>query len=347
MHGFCISDDEQTVKFVLPQPFRGTLTLTIHKYAQGPLGQRRRIFMKRTLGGIALISLLAAAPVLAADYREDGSGLRPAYPDDWQAGEDNPLRFEAGLRYWYSLGEQWSELGGETFSTKDTSHILEGHFRIDDDYTSTFLKGQAGYAGLVSGEYQADGARVGSFEGGQVGYAGADFGWTPLGTEQFRLGLLAGYQFHRESPDRNRLDVDSIVGLNIHELRLGVTGHADFGMFDIDAEVAAIPYAYAEGTTAQRIIPDVNYGTFTANRQVIAATGALYGAHGQVMLGFHPTENLTVRVGGRAWVLSGPSSMTVREFNASDPDTYAYSDQALSGFYLLRYGALAELTGRF
>nr|WP_314261231.1 hypothetical protein [uncultured Devosia sp.] len=298
------------------------------------------------LGTVALSSLLAAVPTLAADWMAS-PGIRTSYPTNWEHSDANPLKYEAGLRYWYSLGEQWAELAGDTYSTEDTTHILEAHFRIDDLSTSTFVKGQAAYGAVTSGDYVTDGQSVATFEGGQIGAVGADFGWTPFGNENATIGFLAGYQYHKESPDRNRLDIEHIDGLNIQELRLGVTGRADFGMFDINAELVAIPYAFAHGATAERPFADTLMQGVNVNRSSLIATGALYGASGQLMLGYHPSDNLTFRVGGRAWLLTGPSSLQAKYWDAATPESYLYSDTPLSGFSLLRYGALAELTGRF
>lgn len=304
--------------------------------------------MKRSpSGAIAMLALAAAAPTLAADYPMFGA-MRPSYDNGWEQSTENPLRMEAGLRYWYSLGEQSAEIGGNSYDTNDRSHILEGHLRIDDDYTSTFLKGQAGYAVYTTGDHNTNVGVPSPFEGGQIGYAGADFGYTPFGNETFRFGALVGYQYNRESPDRNRYDVQNVDGLNLHSLRLGVTAHADINeMFDIDAEIAAIPYAYGYGASAEIPMADTIIQGVTVNRTRTETSGALYGASGQIMIGFHPTENLTIRVGGRAWLLEGPSSSRQKWWEASTPDSYLYSDQSLNGFSLLRYGALAELTGRF
>jgi hypothetical protein len=300
--------------------------------------------MQRVLLGATLV-LCTTASVFSADYPI----LRPSYEPGWEVNSEESLRFEAGLRYWYAWGSQHSQVGsGTTYDTRDRSHILEGHLRIDDDYTATFLKGQAGFAAVINGEHEAGNNAPNSFEGGQIGYVGADLGWTPLGTDSASFGGLVGYQFTRESPDRNRLDVENVDGLNIHALRLGVTGKADLGsMFDIEAEAVAIPYAYAHGATAEIPFATTPVQGINVNRRNTTATGALYGASGQVMLGVHPTENLTLRVGGRAWYLTGPNSAREKMWEASTPESYIYSDTELNGFSLFRYGLLAELTGRF
>jgi hypothetical protein len=306
--------------------------------------------MPRSLSCVfAIAALSVVTPSLAADYN-DYPDLRPSYPNDWATDESNPLRFEAGVRYWYSVGKQTSELGigGSTFSTTDYSHILEGHFRIDDDSTDTFVKGQAGYAVVTNGEHSTDVGVPQDFTGGQIGYLGSDFGWMPLGDGGVKFGALVGYEFKRESPDRNRFDVQNIDGLNIHALRHGITRHPDLSdMFDIDAELVAMPYAYATGATAEVGMSPTTIGGLLVNRGNSVATGALYGGSAQVMLGIHPTENMTIRVGGRGWLLDGPSSMREKYWNSSNPSTYVYSDDLLSGFSLVRYGLMAELTGRF
>lgn len=300
------------------------------------------------LSALVLLSSAATQQVLAADY---GAlpGLRPSYPDQWQHSEENPLRFEAGLRYWYAIGQQSAELGGDTYNTTDYSHIPEVHLRIDDDFTSSFVKAQAGYAAVVSGEHKAGTNAPSSFSGGHIGYVGGDFGYMPFGNDAFKVGGLIGYQYLLDSPDRNRLDVEHISGLHVHMLRLGLTGRANLGEFaDIEAEAVAIPYAYASGSSAEMPIPaTVLPGGINVNRLSTEASGAMYGASGQVMVGFHPTESLTIRAGGRAWYLTGPASYRQKRWDAAAPNTYVYNDTPLNAFSLLRYGALLEVTGRF
>lgn len=294
---------------------------------------------------ILTITLLGfASSAMAADYPE----LRPSYPNHWENTEDNPLRFEVGLRYWYAVGQQESQIGGNTYNTTDYSHIPEVHLRIEDDYTSSFLKANAGYAAVVSGKHTAGTNAPSDFSGGHIGYIGADYGYTPFGNDSVKVGGLIGYQYLLDSPDRNRLDVQHINGLNVHMLRLGLTGRANINEFaDIEAEAVAIPYAYASGATAEIPFADTMVQGMNVNRRSTEATGAMYGASGQVMVGFHPTENLTVRVGGRAWYLTGPASARQKQWDAATPESYLYSDTSLKAFSLLRYGALVELTGRF
>lgn len=300
--------------------------------------------MKRfALSALTILSSVLASGVYAADYGIMPD-LRPAYPNHWETNQDDPLRFEAGLRYWYAVGQQESQIGGTTYNTTDYSHIPEVHLRIDDDYTSSFLKANAGYAAVVSGKHTAGTNSPADFSGGHIGYVGADYGYAPFGNDALKVGGLIGYQYLLDSPDRNRLDVEGINSLNVHMLRLGVTARANIIEFaDVEAEAVAIPYAYASGVTADMVIP----GGGPYDRRNAEASGAMYGASGQVMVGFHPTENLTVRAGGRAWYLTGPASGRQREWNSATPQNYIYSNQAFNAFSLFRYGGLLEVTGRF
>lgn len=289
--------------------------------------------------------LILAVPALGADY-PSFPDLRPSYPG---VLEETPLRFETGVRYWYSWGGQTVGIAGETYTTSDRSHVLEAHFRIDDDLTDSFVKGQAGYAFMIDGNHSSsvDPGQY-SFSGGQVGYVTGDFGWTPFGNDSIRVGALTGYQFLRESPDRNLLDVDHFDGLNIHALRLGVTAHANLGgMFDVDAELVGVPYAYAHGATADLPSADEIVQGVTVNRSNMEVTGALFGASGQIMVGIHPTENLTLRFGGRASMLTGNASVTNKQWNVATPEQFLYNSAPLDSLSLVRFGVLAELTGRF
>ena len=351
--------------------------------------------MSRSIpGAVAMLALIAATPTLAADYQE----LRPSYPENWEATADNQLKFEAGIRYWYSKGGQDavfpSAFGDTNLSVRDTAHIGEVHARVDDPVTQTYLKVYGGLGFASSGNYSlvqpgiADtNAALGS--NGRVGYAIGDFGWLPFGTTEngVAVGGLVGYQYWNDSPAIGRGNyavVDSAAdvswtpgsgtytlgfdsqtdNLDIHALRLGLSAQADINdMFDIRAEAAAIPYAWVTGTLGPHEVPTQSAGGtsyYKASATTVSGTG--YGAAGELMLGVHPTENLTLRFGGRAWYVGGTLDATYKQAAITDPvDT----DPATPGFeqgptvatqnlifqsqlaQVFRYGALFELTGRF
>lgn len=94
--------------------------------------------------------------------------------------------------------------------------------------------------------------------------------------------------------------------VDIHALRLGLAGKAELGTFaDISGELVAMPIGWMTGTMGA-------YGvsSFGANPTYIMSSpttvnGFGYGAAAEVMLGIHPTDNMTIRVGGRAQYMQG------------------------------------------
>ncbi|GLQ55149.1 hypothetical protein [Devosia nitrariae] len=339
------------------------------------------------IAAVSTLALCLAAPGLAADYGMYPE-LRPAYPNQWALPEDDPLRFEAGLRYWYSWGEQDFDVGPLNQSTSDTTHSGEAHFRIDDDSTQSYVKGYAGYAFLMEGDYSTT-VSSGSIANGRLGYVGADFGYMPFGNEVGSVGGLIGYLYWNDSPNAGRnsftaadssadiawtegspfynLGFDSEANnLDIHALRLGLTGRAEISdMIDITAEVAAVPYAHVSGNLGN-VLMDSASGPFTGNNVFLSSPvnveGMGYGAMGEVMVGFKPTENMALRVGGRAWYLQGQTEATystVSVIGPADSDADGDLDQAPTlteqgyittqdnPFSLFRYGLLAELSVTF
>lgn len=320
-------------------------------------------------GAIAILALFAAAPALAADAPD----LRPAYPGDWEPMDDS-IRYEFGSRYWYSWGNQDAEfpvvvggvpLGNVTLSSRDQTHIGELHGKIEDTYTQTYVSGKAGLGFSTTGTYSIAPASSGDIGPRSViGYAGGDFGWLPWGTmdEGFAFGGLVGYQYWKDAPDIGQGQVGTAFGgpggtpsafgpakddFDIHALRLGVKGQANFDMFDIQAEVAAIPYAHVTGSLGGSGSQGFNFGpagTFY-ERAPTTLSGRGYGVMAETMVGFHPTENLTVRVGGRAWYLEG--ALDAKFHPSAGGGSLPTMDLSSNFARIFRYGALFELTGRF
>lgn len=323
--------------------------------------------MKRSLkGAVAILAMLGAAPALAADYPE----MRPAYPESWQNPDDD-LRFEFGTRYWMSWGAQDAgftavsggvTLGDVGVSTRDQTHFGEVHGKIEDLSTQTYLSGKAGLGLSTSGTYSLTPSSSGSIgRNSSIGYVGADFGWLPFGEldKGFAFGGLIGYQYWKDAPDigSGQYTTSNPGGtptsfaaakddFDIHALRLGVKGQAEYQQFDIQAEVAAVPYAAISGTLGGNSPTGYTFGsTNFQERAPTTLSGHGYGVMAESMVGFHPTENLTLRVGGRAWYLEG-------QLDAKFSSNVGGADQATlnlpSNFArIFRYGALFELTGRF
>lgn len=351
--------------------------------------------MLRTASSLAalLAASCAVAPAAAADWDDWGSfrGSSWVEPKDWtEAGDQtDSLGFEFGTRYWYSMGSQDMTAGGGSFGSEDTTHLLEGHLRIEDARTNTFVKGLAGYSMVISGSYDSDG-ELGNVVDGKVGYAGADIGYMAFGGTRPMEGFgpLVGYLFWNDSPNTTRasfttatsadditwsdttgdwsIPFDSVPNdLNIHALRLGLQGRAKLGeQIDVTGEVAAVPYAKVSGTLGSYSTPTIPGPTSTTvQSSPTSVDGWGYGAMAEGFVGFHPSENLTFRLGGRAWYLQGTvettfDRATIVHPSDSDPlepppfdtgPTFANQGfiEASNPFSLFRYGLLAELTYRF
>ncbi len=333
------------------------------------------------LGTTAIASLLAASPTPAADYIGGYQDIRPAYTQEWGMEEDS-LEFEAGVRYWYSLGQQEHNIGSysETMNTKTSSG--EVFARVNDTLTNSYVEAFGGYGIAHDGDYSNNFASDVDLPAARLGYLGADFGWLPLGSDTASFGFVTGYQYTNDSPDTGRANFttaetsadiswspsspgwdvgfDSEVNnFDVHALKLGLAGKFDGGGFDITGEAAAIPYAWVSGTYGAFEAPGQSGTVLQASAAEINGFG--YGASGKLMVGFHPTENLTIRVGGRASYMQGQydatwdtATITPPQPNGTSPETYSpptLSTQRFiidnNPFSMLRYGGLLELTGRF
>lgn len=236
---------------------------------------------------------------------------------------------------------------------------------------------------------------------GHIGYLGADLGWNAIGDNNGSgAGILLGYQYWNDSLNTGRnnyttlsagdtVDYNSVTGqttipgdsepnsVNIHAMRLGVQGKAKLGdFFDISAEVAGIPYASVSGTvgyddpefsTAEydqeaQFPYEGTFGNISSMRSsATTIDGWGYGAQAEAWLGVHPTENITVRFGGRASYLQGTVDSTYTRAYISDPTqsvspgpydqdpvvTEAGVIETANPFSMFRYGLLAELTYAF
>lgn len=366
--------------------------------------------MFRVATSAALIALLTA-PAVAADWDQDwspgASYMRGGYsnePKEWSGlNGDDGIAFEFGTRYWYSWGAQNFDIGGATASTADTAHSGELHLRIDDYASRSYVKGLAGYSIAINGTYD-DPSGPGTINDGHVGYAGADFGWNAFGDGQGSgMGLLLGYLYWNDSPRTDRANFTTATSgadigfdpdtgftslpfdstdndLNINALRLGVSGRAKLGdMFDISGELAAVPYAAVGGVMGGIGMTPVTCGPLgnicLVGSSPTSVNGWGYGAMGELMVGVTPVENLTFRVGGRAWYLQGTvdaefSVATIGDPTDSNPPTVgpapdfevtpnapnfdtppSFSNQGVistaNPFSLFRFGLLAEVTYSF
>lgn len=327
-------------------------------------------------------------------------GAYSTEPKDWteMGDESDGIHLETGLRYWYSWGSQNFDTSGGTTSSEDNAHTLEAFIRVEEDATATWAQALVGYSVAING---TTGVLSGDIQDGEIGYAGADFGWNAFNDGQGNgLGGLVGYMYWNNSPDTGRnnfttatssgdIPFDPVTGqtflpgdsspnqVDVHALRLGVHGEAKFNdFFDVRAELAAVPYAKVGGVVGVDD-PQFNtdeyggpaqfpYGGAVGNISQIRSSpttvdGWGYGAMAEAWLGMHPTENLTVRLGGRAWYLQGTADSTYTVATIGNPQntdadpeydegpTFVNSGaiETNNPFSLLRYGLLAELTYSF
>jgi hypothetical protein len=272
---------------------------------------------------------------------------------------DDSLDFEFGLRYFYSVGQHRMTLsGGDSYSSDDKSHILEGHLRIDDHSTDTFFKARFGYSIHNDSQYNtpATGGTTLSETGGHVAYAGADLAYVPLGGSNGRFGGLIGYNYMNEASSMGRINYTTASGggdssvndLNIHALKLGVAGTGEFGAFSVDGEAAIIPYAWLTGTYGGFYQADfLSGGNVYEQGSAGTIDGGLYGASGELTFGFKPIENLSINFGGRASYLTGDANMRYTARRDGVPGTtqdYIIKTTALS---FLRYGLFGGISGEF
>lgn len=312
-----------------------------------------------SLLGAAFAVMSLSATALSADYLSGSDELRGSYPEEWGfPNEPDPLDFEVGLRYWYSLGSHQLTAFGGNYTSADRSSILEAHARINDNSTASYLKANIGYAATISGEYSTPSTGgLQAMSGGYIGYAGADLGMQAFGNDQLQVGGFVGYQYLADNPDMGRATFMTSTGggdsqtnqTEIHSLRLGISAHMDINdKLDFNIEAAVIPYAKISGRYGAMYFPDFAVGADTYTQ---GSSGTLdgrgYGASGEAMIGFHPTENLTLRVGGRAWYLTGEATMQFTARDNAAPGTEQNYISNISGLEFFRFGALAELTGRF
>jgi hypothetical protein len=320
--------------------------------------------MRRSLhSAAAVLTMSLVLPAAAADYLIDPD-LRPAYPERWEDAADDSIRFEYGAAYWYSWGGQnagfSSPMGPVNLSVNDQTHIGELHGKIDDLWSQTYLAGRAGLGLGTSGTYEISPAGSGNIgRNSRIGYVGADFGWLPLGElkDGIAAGGFVGYHYWKDAPDIGTGQIatgfdgsgtptsfgEARDDFDMQALRLGVKATAEFDLFDFQAEAAWLPYAHVTGALGGSA-PNGFGGPIYENAQT-TLSGRGQGVMLEGMVGFHPTENLVMRIGGRAWYLEGNLDAV---FNATAggvpqpamtlPSTYAS---------LFRYGLRAELTGKF
>jgi hypothetical protein len=310
--------------------------------------------MLRSASILALVAGLGLTPALAADWQwQEEAELRDSYPDTWALEEDNPIAVELGARYWYSMGAHDMTVAGESYSSRDTSHILEGVLRIEETATGWYGKAIGGYSAVISNDFTTP-SGSGHLNSGEIRYWGGDVGWRALGNETLSSGGFVGYQYWNDSPDMGRATFMTSTGggdsvpnkIEYHMLRAGLTTKANLGdLFEIEAEVAAVPYTLVQGTYGAFELPGgVLYDTLGSPGSI---SGWLYGASAEVMARFRPDKNWSIGVGGRAWYLTGEADFTFTNRDSGAPGTSVNYITKTQQFSTFRYGLLGEVSYKF
>lgn len=332
------------------------------------------------------------------DFR---TGYQSYEPKDWNdlGEEGDGIHIETGLRYWYSMGSQSVDSGTATSTAHTGEAFLRVDDDATATYAqgtvgySMAVTGEYDDGGFNSGSI-GDGTIA--YAGADFGWSAFNDG------HGNGIGGLVGYQYWQEAPDTGRtnfatvhagdsIDYNEDTGqtfltgdstpnhVDIHALRLGLQGKAKFNdLIDFRAEVAAVPYAAVKGVVG---VEDPTFSTaayggpaqppynFVENGNIdsmrsseTAIDGWGYGAMAEAFVGVHPTENLTVRLGGRAWYVQGTADTTYSRVQISDPQNVDVVDpnyevapvvtethliETNTPFSFLRYGVLAELTYAF
>ena len=285
---------------------------------------------------------------LAADWQWQEEGFRESYALE----EDNPIAIEVGARYWYSMGQHNMTVAGDSYSSRDTSHVLEAVLRVDEPATGWYGKAIGGYSAVISNDFTTP-SGSGHLNSGEIRYAGADVGWRALGNEALSGGGFVGYQYWNDSPDMGRSTFLTSAGgdsrpnkIEYHMLRLGVTGRSNLGdLVDIEAEVAAIPYTLVQGTYGAFELPG---GTlYDSLGSAGSINGWLYGASAEVMARFRPDKNWSIGIGGRAWYLTGEADFTFTNRDSGAPGSAVNYITKTQQFSTFRYGLLGEVSYKF
>jgi hypothetical protein len=315
--------------------------------------------MSRAILGLvaAALAVSVSGQAIAADWGATSQPMfKPAYPVDMAPMEDD-IDFEAGLRYFYGMGGQNLSTAGQTYSADDASHFVELHGRINDRSTNTYLSGNLGYAAAIDGTFRTPASGVAlDTNAGTIAYGGADFGYLPFGNQSGGLGGFVGYQYLNESIDTGRASFLTSGGggdsesnrLEIHGLRLGVTGQAKFNdVIDFRVDAAAIPYAMLTGVHgAFNGLDLINPGGGVVRGNAATISGHLYGAAIDAMVGFKATENMKIRAGARGYYLTGPTETYFELRDSGAPGT-AQGFRTTGTAEFFRWGPVIELTGTF
>ncbi|WP_315766582.1 MULTISPECIES: tetratricopeptide repeat protein [unclassified Bradyrhizobium] len=277
----------------------------------------------------SMVSCAWARPAAMAAGQSPGAGL----PVKSSSSPFASYALEAGLRYWYSSGQNRYRYFADQTGTAQVSRLaysgLTGHtgemfFRVDaldGPFTNMFLKGYVGAGKISSGSlvdedfapFVNPSSKTLSSASGQLQYANLDVGFNLLEMERFRLGAFVGYHYWTETVDArgctqvgaNPVICAPALGPSVkvvteqdhwHTGRAGIT--VDTRLWDRLSWQAEVAYAW----TRQNAV-DTHYFTFGRD----PASGSGSGFQVETVLNYQLTDSFRLGIGGRWWHLSTDS----------------------------------------
>jgi len=320
-----------------------------------------------------------AKPSTASDaLATDLTGSTARWPVERQAPR-SPFAFEAGARYWYSVGAvrfnftNNSPLFGSPTSTLFWHGMVaqsgEAFARIDHLASGFFVKGMAGMGRLSDGNLVDEDFLVNQFKfsdtnsdvsSGSTRFAMFDAGWAYWPVPDVRLGFFAGYHYWHDEMTAFGLVCNQpsllgcpaagavLLGNNVAGLRYEPTWHAV--RIGVDAKVII-----GDGWSVSGELALVPYAYLVNNdshllRQdfsdlgpapnVITKSTYAFGAETEIFVNYAVTPNIEVGAGLRYWGLEA-----VRGGVRFGP---LFTERnTLDSFSQQRYGLLAHVKGTF
>ena len=265
----------------------------------------------------------------------------------------SPFGFEAGARYWYSIGQNRFA----SFSTVDwdrmQGHSGEAFLRVDHHPTHLYVKGLAGGGILTGGDVDRINPAAllnttSAVDGNSLVYAMIDFGYAfEVPQAGVRFGAFAGYHYWHERMTAFGILCDAaspncgpagstavsfgtpafIFDTTWNAIRIG--GDAKIEVFDgwtISGEVAFVPYARVsnEHIFLLRVDPS----------NILTDGWRGMGAEAEAFIRYRVRPNLELGVGARYW------GLFTKVGNVQLSPTFA--QDSLSRFSTQRYGVLFE-----
>lgn len=237
------------------------------------------------------------------------------------------VRFETGVRYWYSTGKYDKLLFYDEGPASDLLYDhLDGqtgeiYFRADVDPGGWFVKGNAGAGSIDRGSLTDEDFPPGITysktwspqHGGDLSYATIDVGFDFERSKTFDFGLFGGYNYYHEVMAVFGCTQVGDAGSTVcvpaidekipsieehaewHSLRLGLSGRArPFDRLTVDVD-AAFLYSFFSGTDYHLLRPDLRPSP---------EVGWGPGLQFETVASYRLTDKLSLGLGARIWRFS-------------------------------------------